>query len=433
MINLSIDEIVLELEKTESISFDRSFELARICSIYLRDPEKQDTARKVIINVLNNWKKVDKTTHEIWTDLIESAGFYPYLEKEKNQLLFRNTAGEIRKEFHKSDYLDTYFHEEQKILNDILSRDKNVIVSAPTSFGKSLLIQEIVASKKYNNIVVIQPTLALIDETRKKLKKYNDDYRIIVRTSQRPSTEKGNLFLLTAERVMEYSDLPNIDFFVIDEFYKLSAKRDEERSDVLNNAFNLLVNKHKSKFYLLGPNVDEISKGFAEKYEAEFIKTDYSLVDNVVIDIPSETFGERGVGKEAKETALFSLLLELKDQQTIIYCSSPQRVRYLSRKFCQFLEANGVNLNREELSLIEWIRLNVDERWGLIDCLKHGIGIHDGALQKHITTSIIRYFNDNKLSFLFCTTKKTPFSIAKLHFIVHTTYGASLILRLTEF
>jgi replicative superfamily II helicase len=40
--------------------------------------------------------------------------------------------------------------------------------SAPTSFGKSLLIEEIVASKKYKNIIIIQPTLALLDETRKK-------------------------------------------------------------------------------------------------------------------------------------------------------------------------------------------------------------------------------------------------------------------------
>ncbi len=51
-----------------------------------------------------------------------------------------------------------------------MESDKNLIVSAPTSFGKSLLIEDIVASRKYKNIVIIQPTLALLDETRKKLK-----------------------------------------------------------------------------------------------------------------------------------------------------------------------------------------------------------------------------------------------------------------------
>jgi len=61
--------------------------------------------------------------------------------------------------------------------------------------------------------MIIQPTLALLDETRKKFKKYSTDYKIIVRTSQEPSENKGNLFLLTAERVMEYQELPKNRFF----------------------------------------------------------------------------------------------------------------------------------------------------------------------------------------------------------------------------
>jgi len=399
-----MDEIIEEIENIESINQDRSFEYVQTCSKYLRDPKKEYEARIIIINILDNWKKIDESTHEMWTDLIEAAGFYPYLEKEKNKLIFKNTAGEIRKEFHKSDNLeDKYFHEEQKTHNDILNSEKNLIVSAPTSFGKSLLIEEIVASKKYKNIVVIQPTLALLDETRKKLKKYKNDYKIIVRTSQEPLDERRNLFLLTAERVMEYPKLPQIDFFVIDEFYKLSAKRDDERSDVLNNAFNLLVNTYKSKFYLLGPNIDSISEGFAEKYNAEFVKTRYSLVDNKTIDMSSDEFGERGSKKTKKENALFGMLLKLKDEQTIIYCSSPARVRYLSTKFCNYLVEQDIEPQSEELSIIEWIKSNVSDKWGVINCLNHGIGIHDGALQKHITSSIIHYFNENKLKYLFCT------------------------------
>ena len=124
------------------------------------------------------------------------------------------------------------------------------------------MIQEIVASKRFKNIVVIQPTLALLDETRRNLNKYKQEYKIIVRTTQDPSIEKGNLFLLTAERVMEYDKFPKIDFFVIDEFYKLSPKMDPARSDILNNAFNLLANDHGSRFYMLGPNIDEIPQGF---------------------------------------------------------------------------------------------------------------------------------------------------------------------------
>ncbi|WP_168403564.1 DEAD/DEAH box helicase family protein, partial [Erwinia amylovora] len=108
----------------------------------------------------------------------------------------------------------------------------------PTSFGKSLLIEEIVSSLKYKNILIIQPSLALLDETRKKLSKYLNSYKLIVRTSQEFVKEnKGNIFLLTSERVNEYHNLPKIDFLVIDEFYKFSSKRDDERHQSLNNAF----------------------------------------------------------------------------------------------------------------------------------------------------------------------------------------------------
>ena len=203
----------------------------------------------MIIHILDNWDKVCEDTKEIWSDLIEVAGFYPYISKEES-IQVKSTSAKIRTEFYRSSNLDgKYLHEEQKNILDIIKSGRNLIVSAPTSFGKSLLIEEIISSKKYNNIVIIQPTLALLDETRIKLKKYQNHYKIIVRTNQKQAIDKGNIFLLTAERVMEYKDLPKIDYFILDEFYKISARRDDERSDALNNSINLLLNKHKSKFY----------------------------------------------------------------------------------------------------------------------------------------------------------------------------------------
>lgn len=399
--------IIKEIINSKEISVDLSFKCAQSCSRLLRDHQNAQDGRKIIINVLDNWNKLNTSTQEIWADLIESAGFYPYLDKEKEKLRFTNTSGIIRREFHKSDYLyQKYFHEEQKILNDILNSEKNLIVSAPTSFGKSLLIEEVVASKRHKNIVVIQPTLALLDETRKKLNKYKDRYKIIIRTSQAPANDRGNLFLLTAERVMEYPNLPQIDFFVIDEFYKLSAKRDDERCDILNNAFNLLITKFKCKFYLLGPNIGGISEGFAEKYNAEFYKTDYSLVDIQEIDIYSQykdKFDHPRKYKDYKEAILFDLLMSLGQEQTIIYCSSPNRVREISGRFVKYLKKKMGTVKESDLSIVQWIKENVSERWGFIDCLSYQIGLHDGALQKHITSSIINYFNDGKLKYLFCT------------------------------
>ena len=408
-----IDEIISHIQSTEVLEINESFDIARDVSILLRTNELE--ARKIIIYALDNWVKIPDDTIEIWTDLIESAWFYPYLEKEKEKLVFKNLAWEIRKESHFSKNLwDKYFHEEQRYLKDILDDGKNLIVSAPTSFWKSLLIEEMVSGKKFKNIVVIQPTLALLDETRKKLKKYQQDYKIIVRTSQAYSEEKWNLFLLTAERVMEYKDLPQIDFFVIDEFYKLSAKRDDERSDTLNNAFYKLLQQNITpQFYLLGPNIDWISEGFAEKYNADFYATNYSLIENKTVDIYTENkdifdqtshHSKKGY-KDAikfKEKKLFQLLLDRKDEQSIIYCSSPSRVRDLAERFYLFLEQEGID-KTENLPLVEWIKEYINPSWNLINFLNYEIGINDWALQKHINSAMIDYFNDNKLKYIFCT------------------------------
>ncbi|HDX9649055.1 TPA: DEAD/DEAH box helicase [Bacillus cereus] len=404
-----MEELIKKLISKNSLSFEESFQIAKKCSNLLYNPKDIHLAHKLIINILDNWDKLHDSTKEIWIDLVESAGFYPYLEKLKQQYNINGTAAKVRKEYHKSPNLtNKYLHEEQKILLNFLMQGKNLVVSAPTSFGKSLLIEEIISSNKYKNIVVIQPTLALLEETRLKLKKYSDYYKIIIRTSQQTSYEKGNLFLLTAERLMEYEKLPQIDFLILDEFYKLSTKRDDERSDTLNNAFNLLVNKHNAGFYLLGPNIDGISLGFAERYNAIFYKTHYSLVDNQIVDVYSQyinQFGSRGSKKEFKENVLFDLLYNLQEEQTIIYCSSPASVRNLSKKYLEYLIKQKMKkgLSSKEIPLIDWIGEYINEHWRLIECLKYNIGIHDGALQKHITTSIIKYFNEEKLKWLFCT------------------------------
>lgn len=398
-----IETLLLEIQSKDHFNYEETFELYKKCSELII--ENENIAQKLIVNILDEKNKFDQNLNLILTDLIEAVGFYPYLEKENFKL--DSTDALIRQVYHHSDNLDKYLHEDQKHLLSLLNSDKNVIVSAPTSFGKSLLIEEIVASRKFKNIIIIQPTLALLDETRRKLKKYNENYKLIVRTSQESSIEKGNIYLFTAERVNEYEEFIDVDFIIVDEFYKLSSKRDDERADSLNNALYYILKTFNCKFYLLGPNIDGISKGFEEKYNAIFYKTQSSLVDVKSVDIYSkhkEKFDKPRKYKEYKEKVLFELLLENQDQQSIIYCSSPSRVRYLSKKFNDYLLQKVINKQTEKLDIIEWIEENISSEWSLINLLKSKIGIHDGALQKHITTTVIDYFNKGYINYLFCTT-----------------------------
>lgn len=389
-----------------NINYDE-WKLAKEC-IHLLNANKKKEANEKIIEALECVLKNQSQYKFIWASIMEAAGFYPYLDKYKKIFLNEDVQSMITKEFFASQNIDNiYFHQEQKQIVTKLEEDKSMIVSAPTSFGKSLLIEEIVASKKYKNILIIQPTLALLDETRKKLSKYSYYYKVLVHTSQQPNKEKGNIYLFTAERVLEYQNFLKIDFFVLDEFYKLSKKRDDERADLLNNAFHNILKKYQCKFMMLGPNIDDISHGFAHKYNAEFFKTDYSLVLNKEINIYQKyegKFGERGEKRQFKEKILFDLLYNMDNQPTLIFCSSPERVRKLAKAYVQYLKYKGVMMSNQELPLIEWVDRNINKNWSLVEFLNYSIGVHDGALPKHITSSIIDYFAEGKIKCLFCTT-----------------------------
>jgi replicative superfamily II helicase len=109
---------------------------------------------------------------------------------------------------------------------------------------KSLIIDAIIASGTHKNIVVVVPTLALVDETRRRLMKFSKNYKVITHLSQEPTAR--NIYVHTQERVVENGHIKDVDFFVIDEFYKLQidAKNDgDSRGVLLNQAFYRLASR----------------------------------------------------------------------------------------------------------------------------------------------------------------------------------------------
>ena len=396
MDNHTLEKLLRHEKVTDEECFDITLEISK--GLTAKDLHIKAEARTLLVRVLDNWENIPKSYKTIFTDLISAAGFYPYLQKL--DLFTEDLSEEIRMAYHKSDNLENrYFHAEQKYIDALIKNHVNVIVSAPTSFGKSMLIEEVVASKEYKNIVIIQPTLALLDETRRKLKKYSEDYKIIVKTTQEFSSTKGNIFLLTAERVLEYPDMPPIQLLVIDEFYKLSNTRHDNRSNILNTAFIRLMKNPECRFYMLGPNISSIPDGFVEKYKAVFYQTDFSMVIADRDDRYENGRHKKGGKVEAED--LFAILDSL-EEQTLIYCSSPSSARKLAFLYCAHLISNGKE-PVPDLPLVAWINDNLSYRWSLTKCLQYEIAVHDGAMPKHITSSTIQYFNNKKLRYLFCT------------------------------
>lgn len=120
---------------------------------------------------------------------------------------------------------------------------RRLLVSAPTSYGKTFLMREIVFRnrKRYKNILLVFPTVALLLENAGVMswfvKKNNLNYRIIKTVDAVCDDDENKIFVFTPERALQllaaFPDL-KIDFFFFDEIYKIDedyCNDDTEESD----------------------------------------------------------------------------------------------------------------------------------------------------------------------------------------------------------
>jgi replicative superfamily II helicase len=182
--------------------------------------------------------------------LIREHGLFPYVDDPDSL----GAADRLAYEVHRPIGIDgIVFHAKQAEVYRLLADGHNVVLSAPTSFGKSLIIDGIIATGMYRSVVLIVPTIALIDETRRRLaRRFRDQYKIVTHPSQPPG--EHTVYVLTQERFLDIpaARFANVDFFAIDEFYKLDSPQNDERSGLLNQAFHQL-HATGAQFYLLAP------------------------------------------------------------------------------------------------------------------------------------------------------------------------------------
>ncbi|MED0675830.1 DEAD/DEAH box helicase [Aneurinibacillus thermoaerophilus] len=379
------NKVRLFLEK-ETIDLQEGFSILSWLSKMHTREINQTNCRDLILRFLDKKEKLPSQLLPVLNSLVESTGYFPYVNLEDENTSIKTL---LHCEFYRSENIpNVIMHQKQAEIYNQLSHN-SIILSAPTSFGKSLLIEEIVASNKYNNIVIILPTLALIDEIRQKLSKYSDKYKLIFTTKQ--TFNKRNILILTAEKFIELEDLPQIDFFIIDEFYKLSDEEDE-RVDVLNHTFYKLL-KSTNKFYLLGPNIASIPKEFEEKFHCKFLNTDYSTVTCDEIFIKKD--------KNNDLNQLYELLITL-EEPTMIYCKSPAKAEEYSILFTKKLKDIS-NPTDHHQDAIDWIEKNIHKEWSLNDCLKYGLSFHHGPMPRHIGRYVVSEFNKGTIKYLFCT------------------------------
>jgi late competence protein required for DNA uptake (superfamily II DNA/RNA helicase) len=369
-----------------------AFEYLKNANEFLSSPAHLSIGREYIIRALDK-PEYFKIHNDLLKNLVRKAGLYPYLKKffplesdSESQLLLSLYQSEANSDF--------IFHSMQAKIFNLLIAGKNVVLSAPTSMGKSAIVDSLIASNKFNRIVIVVPTIALIDETRKRIQNnFGKKFQIIHHGSQESRKEKM-IYILTQERVNERNDLKNIDIFIIDEFYKLSfSKEENSRVIALNIALSKLLVSSK-QFYMIGPYIDAIRGMDALHKEYVFVPSDFNTV---ALNI--HEFNIRPNDTEEKNTRLKDII-KTTSGQTIIYCRSQKSIDnvvssidYLDFKFKQ----------DDFLLFYNWVNDNYKEHWCYTRALKMGIGIHHGALPRALQQKTIELFNSKQLRILICT------------------------------
>lgn len=307
---------------------------------------------------------------------------------------------------------DIYFSPPQAdILNKLYKKDR-VILSAPTSFGKTLIIKEYIYKKKPENIVYIVPTNALAYELEKSFKSNENfqDYIIFDKcfTKEYEVNKKHKKFFIgTQEKFLEIDkdDFGNIELFVIDEAYKLEETVKKQRAYKLSETFLDSMNISSKKIFLLTPKAK--IKGF-DKYGFEVLESDFNAVDKNYEIVEEDTFYKMLYKKGYNE-------------KTILFCGSPNKI-------CK-VPITSMNIEKDEKiqNFINLMESDIHPDWNIIKLLKSGILTHHGQMPKYIQNKMINIFNTNdKYNILFGTNSISEgINTVTKNLFIHPDYDCS--------
>lgn len=341
-------------------------------------------ARNILIKLLDDLDRSKEPYPQVLNQLVRSAGLFPYLQMQN--------ASWDQKFVHEAFAVDVgnrtaTLHREQATVLSKLLGGKNIAVSAPTSFGKSFIIDAFIAAKRPDTVVIIVPTIALMDETRRRLyKKFSRSYGII--TTPDASLESRNILIFPQERALAYvGKLKNIDLLVIDEFYKASIAHDKERAPSLIRAIVQLSRRAKQRYYL-APNIKKLSDNVFTR-DMEFLE----LLDFNTVFLEKHDYYKEIEGDFQRKSDSLLSIISPRTSKSLIYAGTYSEIS----KITDLLVARMSKVDRPHTNhFARWLRENYQQDWVLADLVERGIGVHNGRMHRCISQLQVVIFEHEK-------------------------------------
>ncbi len=415
-----------------TLSEKELLDLLRFADILSRSKKSgaQNKAYKIISLLVSSYQK-ESVFRSFANSVLTKLGNFPALkylgvgddskEDSSLEIVFEKYTKEI---FQKIPGSSLVFTDSQYEIFESLKNSNHYSFSGPTSLGKSFILNSFIrflieVQKANENIVILVPTRALINQTLLQLKKEFSnikEYRILshptVPESFR-SEENRYIFIFTPERLVAYlSDPknPKIGFLFVDEAQKVISENDS-RSPLYYHAI-LQAERKSIKLYFASPNIPnpDIFLGLFDKSREESINVTTSPVaqNRYFLDLLDERCvllsdlgGEKNIPVSFAGQNFSEWLKFLSDNQaSLVYCNTKTDTIQYALRVAENLPYKSDDRIDEVISVI---KEHLHEKYYLIDCLRKGVAFHFGNLPQRIREKVEVLFVDKVIDYVFCT------------------------------
>jgi replicative superfamily II helicase len=393
-----------------------------------------------IITLLNESYQTNPFYKTVSHSVLAKLGNFPgihFLKTKNNnnsELPFEYEIEKMIKEIrqtvpHTSDliFTDTQFALYNKIIES-----KHFSFSGPTSMGKSFIIKsfirKIIENKPPENIVIMVPTRALINQfsmdINKEMKVSLESYNYVIITNSNLSEsykleERHYIFVLTPERLLSFlskKDNPQFAYLFVDEAHKLATDKDTRSITAYTAISNSLRKNPNLGLYFSSPNVsnpETFLKLFKKDEKLIFMTKESPVFQNRFfidftnkmvthyLDTTNYSFKSNLVDKSENIIDIISRLGQ--SGNNIIYCSSKKELfskcdaLYKNIQNVQYIASKNVN------KTIRLVKESIHNEYYLADYLEKGIAYHFGNLPQIIRNKVETLFRAREINYVFCT------------------------------
>lgn len=319
-------------------------------------------------------------------DISLQIGFYPISEFILSNNLFDEQNfhesiinHEIRKLYNNSNYIETVeqYNRSKEILEKIKVEDSAYI--APTSFGKSSIIREVIKQNDFSKIAIIVPTKSLITQTYIDIRNLDLNYKLVLHDEMYNGEERfiGVLTQERATRLINNYDV-TFDILFIDEAHNIL--KNNSRNHLLSRFIMLNYKKNPNQRLLyLSPLIND-SKNLKTKFTSEgqifesSIKHNLKAYDVFYLDKKGKLSLYNRFSDElyqVDKNILFNdYIINRAQEKNFIYNYRPRNVEQIAKKLSMSLEIlENETLNSISVTIANEISEDID----LVDLIKKGI------------------------------------------------------------